>query len=87
MPTCSQCLKDTMGLFAQDAGSKSQPLSSTYVNAAAQVNMHCGPSWVNSSVPGASGSGGAVGAPAPSSGRISFAVTVASGLVYLLGLM
>ena len=89
MPTCSQCLKDTMGLFAAAAGNKTQPLSLTYVDAASLVNVQCGPSFVNASVPGASGSssGAAAMASVPSLRGVSVAMIGAFGAVYLFGLM
>jgi len=72
MPTCSQCLHDTMGLFAQAAGNQSQPLSLTYVNSAQMVNLKCGPAYVNASVPNASGgSSGKSGAAALSPPSLS----------------
>ncbi|MDI1488533.1 MAG: hypothetical protein OHK93_007808 [Ramalina farinacea] len=52
MPTCSQCLKDTMGLFATAAGNKSQPASLTYTDAAGKIDIQCGSNFVNQSVPG-----------------------------------
>ena len=63
-PTCSQCLKQTMELYGPAARNKSQPVSLTYANAAQQVNLNCGPDFVNQSIPGVSGSGaGAVTGP------------------------
>ena len=52
MPTCSQCLKDTMRLFATAAGNKSQPASLTYTDAAGRIDIQCGSNFVNQSVPG-----------------------------------
>ena len=56
MPTCSQCLKDTMAMFAATASNKTQPITLTYIDAARMVNLQCGPNFVNQSVPGASSS-------------------------------
>lgn len=41
-PTCSQCLKDTMSIFAGYAQATDQPSASTYLGCAAQVNVGCG---------------------------------------------
>ncbi|KAG0138716.1 hypothetical protein HOY82DRAFT_1995 [Tuber indicum] len=49
-PTCSPCLSQTMAIFAATAGNSSQPLSTTYVPAAEQINLGCGPNFVNSTV-------------------------------------
>ncbi|KXT02823.1 hypothetical protein AC578_5360 [Pseudocercospora eumusae] len=49
-PACTQCLRNTMSIFAETAGNSSQPLSTHYVSAAQQVQMNCGPTFVASSV-------------------------------------
>lgn len=49
-PACTQCLQNTMSIFAETAGNSSQPLSTDYVSAAEQVQMNCGPTFVESSV-------------------------------------
>ncbi|KAF8471806.1 hypothetical protein BDZ91DRAFT_653315 [Kalaharituber pfeilii] len=49
-PTCSSCLQETMDIFREYAGNKSLPLSETYVPAANQMNIACGPEYVNTSV-------------------------------------
>ncbi|KXT19009.1 hypothetical protein AC579_8736 [Pseudocercospora musae] len=49
-PACTQCLQNTMSIFAETAGNSSQPLSRHYVSAAEQVQMNCGPTFVKSSV-------------------------------------
>ena len=48
--TCSACLKDTMGFFAESAGNKSQPIAAVYKDAAMMINMGCGPGFVNQTV-------------------------------------
>lgn len=48
-PACNQCLQNTMSLFASTAANSSQPLASDYVAAAQQVDMTCGPSFVQAS--------------------------------------
>ena len=50
-PTCSKCLQDTMGIFAEYAVNKAQPVSETYVSTAQQIILGCGPEFVNALVP------------------------------------
>jgi hypothetical protein len=59
-PTCNQCLQNTMNIFASAAVDKNQPLAQTYVLAAQQIDLGCGPTFVNSTVPVAT-----VGSSAP----------------------
>lgn len=49
-PTCNECLKATMEVFAESAVIKGQPLAQTYIPAAQQINMGCGPGFVNATV-------------------------------------
>lgn len=49
-PSCSGCLKKTMAIYRSYASNTTQPLSRTYVAAAQQVNMACGPDWVSDAV-------------------------------------
>ena len=79
MPTCSQCLKDTMGLFATAAGNKSQPASLTYTDAAGKIDIQCGSNFVNQSVPG----GGKSSSAPPSSGLSTSTIWVALSMVLL----
>ena len=53
-PSCSDCLKRTMAIYRSYASNDTQPLSRTYVSAAQQVNMACGPDWVSNVVEKAS---------------------------------
>lgn len=57
MPSCDQCLKDTMGVIATSASNKTQPSSLTYVNAAQMINQQCGPNFVNATIPPPANSG------------------------------
>ncbi|PWW75351.1 hypothetical protein C7212DRAFT_281759 [Tuber magnatum] len=54
-PTCSPCLSQTMAIFAATAGNSTQPLSTTYVPTAEQINLGCGPNFVNATVEPLSG--------------------------------
>ena len=78
MPTCSKCLQDTMGMFAEVAKNRSSPLSLTYVDGASQVNIRCGPNFVNQTVQGAKGSGAGSGLSTlvPSMGILALTTTV-----------
>lgn len=49
-PTCSNCLKNTMNIFADAASNSSQPISGTYSTAAQQIDLSCGPNWVSAAV-------------------------------------
>ncbi|KAK4635247.1 hypothetical protein CLAFUW4_01182 [Fulvia fulva] len=49
-PACNTCLQNTMAIFAETAGNASQPLSQDYGTAAEQVQMICGPQFVDSSI-------------------------------------
>ncbi|KAK2791829.1 hypothetical protein FQN51_002016 [Onygenales sp. PD_10] len=49
-PTCSKCLQATMQRFSNAAKIKGQPIVNTYVAAAEQININCGPSFVVAAV-------------------------------------
>lgn len=49
-PTCSECLRDTMAIFSASAKNSRLPISNTYLSAAQQVNVACGPTFADSSV-------------------------------------
>ncbi|KAI9849631.1 MAG: hypothetical protein M1837_002756 [Sclerophora amabilis] len=50
-PTCNSCLQDSMSIFANAASDSRQPLRKNYVNAAQQIDLNCGPDFVNSTIP------------------------------------
>jgi hypothetical protein len=56
-PTCTSCLKNTMNVFEAATSDRSSALASDYPAAAAQVNVNCGPSFVNASLAAAVTSG------------------------------
>lgn len=70
LPTCSACLQNTMAVYQSASSDRSQPIASTYSNAAQIVDLNCGPTFVNASLPAAvtSGARGAImmGATVPS---------------------
>ncbi|KAH7360327.1 hypothetical protein BKA65DRAFT_390686 [Rhexocercosporidium sp. MPI-PUGE-AT-0058] len=49
-PTCDACLQNTMAVFEAASADRTQALASTYVGAASQVNVNCGPQFVNASL-------------------------------------
>ena len=49
-PACNLCLQNTMAVFASAASNSSMPLSGDYPNAAQQVDVTCGPTFVEASV-------------------------------------
>ena len=55
MPACNRCLEDTMNGFASFASNETQPVSAVYPQAAQQINLNCGPKYVNSTVQSTSG--------------------------------
>ncbi len=56
-PTCNSCLQRTMDVFSTYAANSSQPLSEVYGTAAQQLDMTCGPTFVEANVVVASGDG------------------------------
>ncbi|KAL2007937.1 hypothetical protein VTN00DRAFT_7919 [Thermoascus crustaceus] len=49
-PTCNQCLQSTMEIFADAAQTKGQPLTKTYIPAAQQINIACGPNFASTAI-------------------------------------
>ncbi|KAL2074106.1 hypothetical protein VTL71DRAFT_7884 [Oculimacula yallundae] len=49
-PTCDACLQNTMAIFEKASSDRTQALASTYVSAASQINVNCGPQFVNASL-------------------------------------
>ncbi|KAK0646292.1 hypothetical protein B0T16DRAFT_158507 [Cercophora newfieldiana] len=46
IPTCSSCLQQTMNVFQAATANRKQYLASNYKSAAQQINLMCGPSFV-----------------------------------------
>jgi hypothetical protein len=68
-PTCDQCLKQTMAIFAAAASNATQPVSTDYSEAASLINSGCGPSFVNATAQSPP-SGGPASARGPGAGWI-----------------
>lgn len=49
-PACTECLQDTMAIFAAAAGDSQKPLRGDYAQAAQMVHMSCGPGFVEAGV-------------------------------------
>lgn len=49
-PACTECLQNTMAIFAAAAGNASQPVSGDYAGAAGLIDKTCGDAFVNGSV-------------------------------------
>ncbi|CAG8951418.1 hypothetical protein HYFRA_00007333 [Hymenoscyphus fraxineus] len=58
-PTCNSCLQNSMAVYAAATADRSSALASTYVGAAMQVNVNCGPNFVNASLAAAVANSGA----------------------------
>ncbi|KAI9671045.1 MAG: hypothetical protein M1831_005130 [Alyxoria varia] len=55
MPACNACLRKTIMDYRQYASNATQPLSDTYGPAVKQINLNCGPEFVDPSIPSVSG--------------------------------
>jgi hypothetical protein len=56
-PTCNSCLKNTMAVFDAATADRKNAIASNYIAAATQVNVQCGPDFVNASLAAAVASG------------------------------
>ncbi|KAI5207870.1 hypothetical protein E4T39_01820 [Aureobasidium subglaciale] len=70
-PSCSNCLRDTMSVFASAATNHSQPVAGVYAQAARMIDATCGAAFVNASVPAPFTSGGAATAGTIASALVS----------------
>jgi hypothetical protein len=80
-PTCDACLKETMAVFEAATSDRSSALASDYVSAAMQVNVNCGPGFVNASLAAAVSSGAPPSQPLSNAGLFALVVLVASWLL------
>jgi hypothetical protein len=80
-PTCDVCLKQTMAVFEAATSDRSSALATDYVSAAMQVNVNCGPGFVNSSIAAAVTSGSQPSQPFSNVGLFALVVLVASWLL------
>ena len=80
-PTCSSCLKQTMAVFEAATSDRTSALATDYVSAAMQVNVYCGPGFVNSSLATAIVSGAPTSQPFSNIGIFAVVILVASWLL------
>ncbi|KAG0646834.1 hypothetical protein D0Z07_6404 [Hyphodiscus hymeniophilus] len=80
-PTCDACLKNTMAVFEAASSDRSSALTSDYVSAAMQVNVQCGPNFVNQSLAAAVVSGGRMESVSPGVGILALAMLIGSWLM------
>jgi len=79
-PTCNACLKSTMAIFSAASSDRSSAIASTYISASQQINVQCGPGFVNSSLAAEVKSSATTNSPALASANIGlFALTVLVG--------
>lgn len=52
VPGCGSCLQDTMDIYQVATANRHQPIAYTYESAADQVDMLCGPTFSNQTLPG-----------------------------------
>ncbi|KAL1884714.1 hypothetical protein Plec18167_002306 [Paecilomyces lecythidis] len=78
--TCDACLQATMQVFSEASESEGQPLTKTYIPAAQQLNLGCGPNYINTTIP--IGSKQAIGAGSLTSPNMAL---VSSGFAFVLG--
>lgn len=80
-PTCDSCLKNTMDIFEAETSDRSSALASVYSAAASQVNVNCGPGYVNASLAAAAVSSAAPGSGPSHAGLFTLALVVAAWLL------
>ncbi|KAL8917271.1 MAG: hypothetical protein Q9208_008047 [Pyrenodesmia sp. 3 TL-2023] len=84
-PTCSDCLKRTMGIFNQAANNEESqaPLAENYANAAQMINVGCGPAFANQTVRASKSAGqSSFAAPALGATRLKMWAAVLGSLLF-----
>lgn len=79
MPSCGACTQDTMKAFQGFTSNRQSALASVYSSAAQQVDVSCGPTFVNTSLAATATSGGP--------GRIGVGGSVGTGVLALVVLL
>lgn len=49
-PSCGSCTRNIMGVFEEATSNRSSIIASTYESAASQINIQCGPDFVNAAL-------------------------------------
>jgi len=78
-PTCNSCLKNTMAVFDAATSDRSSLISGDYIAAAQQINVQCGPAFVNQSLAAAIKPSGASNIAPPTSNIGLFALAIIVG--------
>jgi len=84
-PTCNACLKGSMAIFSAASSDRKSAIANTYLSAAQQINLRCGPGFVNSSLAAEVKSGASTVAPGSifsSVGIFSLLMLVGSWLLW-----
>ena len=80
--SCNKCLQETMAIYALAATNKTQPVSVTYVNTAQVIDVNCGPTFVNSTIPVVQTTSGTQMATKPA----PYLLSVAAMVVFLMAM-
>lgn len=84
-PSCSDCLLQTMEIFQSVAGNKTQPINPIYVDAAQMIDLTCGPTFVNASLPSSgSDTSSAIPSSKPITSISGFFVALVLAVAHLL---
>ncbi|KAF3769874.1 hypothetical protein M406DRAFT_270867, partial [Cryphonectria parasitica EP155] len=62
VPNCGSCLQDTMSIYHVATANRKQPIANTYVSAAQDVDVICGPTFANTTLAEAMTTSGAFSA-------------------------
>ncbi|KAI9681459.1 MAG: hypothetical protein M1817_002743 [Caeruleum heppii] len=82
-PTCNDCLRNTLKIFANAAASSTQPASGTYVESAQLVQLSCGPEFANTTIPVLKSAAGVAGLKTSSLGLLWGVAGLVAGLALL----
>ena len=82
-PTCDSCLKNTMAVFEGATSDRSSIIAGDYVAAAQQINVQCGPGFVNQSLAAVIKTSGASNIAPPTSNIGLFALAIVVGSWFL----
>jgi hypothetical protein len=82
-PTCNTCLKNTMAVFEAATSDRSSSIAGDYVSAAQQINVQCGPSYVNQALasPVADTNSGTMTTPTSTFGILALVVVIGSWFI------
>jgi hypothetical protein len=85
VPTCDWCLGQTMSVFQAATANRKLPIASTYESAAQQIDLLCGPTFANQTLPNAEVTSAAASPSLPqATSWLLFALSAAAALNWLL---